>query len=106
MPEVRLVGDNVEPGIFKTADAMRLADQFELDLVEISPNAEPPVCKIMDYKKFVYMQKKRDKELKAAVLKFDLSLFCDDKTNFIVDTTEKVVNSKDLNKLMKEYIRL
>jgi len=65
VPEVRLVGDNVEPGIFKTADAMRLADQFELDLVEISPNAEPPVCKIMDYKKFVYMQKKRDKELKA-----------------------------------------
>ena len=65
MPEVRLVGDNVEPGIFKTADAMRLADQFELDFVEISPNAEPPVCKIMDYKKFVYMQKKRDKELKA-----------------------------------------
>ena len=65
MPEVRLVGDNVEPGIFKTADAMRLADELELDLVEISPNAEPPVCKIMDYKKFVYMQKKRDKELKA-----------------------------------------
>ena len=65
MPEVRLVGDNIEPGIFKTADAMRLADQLELDLVEISPNAEPPVCKIMDYKKFVYMQKKRDKELKA-----------------------------------------
>ena len=44
---------------------MKLADQFELDLVEISPNAEPPVCKIMDYKKFVYMQKKREKELKA-----------------------------------------
>jgi translation initiation factor IF-3 len=44
---------------------MKLADQLELDLVEISPNAEPPVCKIMDYKKFVYMQKKRDKELKA-----------------------------------------
>ena len=65
MPEVRLVGENIEPGIFKTADAMRLADEFELDLVEISPNAEPPVCKIMDYKKFVYMQKKRDKELKA-----------------------------------------
>ena len=65
MPEVRLVGDNVEPGIFKTADAMRLADQLELDLVEISPNAEPPVCKIIDYKKFVYMQKKREKELKA-----------------------------------------
>ena len=59
------MGDNIEPGIFKTADALRLADQFELDLVEISPNAEPPVCKIMDYKKFVYMQKKREKELKA-----------------------------------------
>jgi translation initiation factor IF-3 len=44
---------------------MRLADELELDLVEISPNAEPPVCKIMDYKKFVYEQKKREKELKA-----------------------------------------
>ena len=65
MPEVRLVGDNVEPGIFKTADAMRLADQLELDLVEISPNAEPPVCKLMDYGKFLYQQKKREKELKA-----------------------------------------
>jgi translation initiation factor IF-3 len=62
---VRLVGDNVEPGVYKTSEAMKLADQFELDLVEISPNAEPPVCKIMDYKKFVYMQKKREKELKA-----------------------------------------
>jgi translation initiation factor IF-3 len=49
----------------KTSEAMKLADQLELDLVEISPNAEPPVCKIMDYKKFVYMQKKREKELKA-----------------------------------------
>ncbi|MEO0058755.1 MAG: hypothetical protein RLZZ312_402 [Bacteroidota bacterium] len=65
VPEVRLVGDNVEPGVIKTADAMRLADKLELDLVEISPNAAPPVCKIMDYKKFVYMQKKREKELKA-----------------------------------------
>jgi translation initiation factor IF-3 len=63
--EVRLVGENIEPGVFKLTEALRLADQFELDLVEISPNAEPPVCKIMDYKKFVYMQKKRDKELKA-----------------------------------------
>ena len=62
---MRLVGDNVEPGVYKTSEAMKLADQFELDLVEISPNAEPPVCKIMDYKKFVYMQKKREKELKA-----------------------------------------
>jgi len=63
--EVRLVGENIEPGVFKLSEALRLADEFELDLVEISPNAEPPVCKIMDYKKFVYMQKKREKELKA-----------------------------------------
>ena len=59
------MGENIEPGVFKLAEALRLADQFELDLVEISPNAEPPVCKIMDYKKFVYEQKKRDKALKA-----------------------------------------
>jgi translation initiation factor IF-3 len=63
--EVRLVGENIEPGVFKLSEALRLADEFELDLVEISPNAEPPVCKIMDYKKFIYEQKKRDKALKA-----------------------------------------
>jgi translation initiation factor IF-3 len=63
--EVRLVGDNIEVGVYKLADALRMADEQELDLVEISPNAEPPVCKIIDYKKFVYEQKKRDKVLKA-----------------------------------------
>lgn len=63
--EVRLVGENIEPGVYKIADALRLADEQELDLVEISPNAEPPVCKIIDYKKFVYEQKKREKVLKA-----------------------------------------
>lgn len=62
---MRLVGENIEPGVFKLSEALRLADEFELDLVEISPNAEPPVCKIMDYKKFVYEQKKREKALKA-----------------------------------------
>ncbi len=65
MPEVRLVGDNVETGVYKTSEALRLADELELDLVEISPNAEPPVCKIIDYNKFVYEQKKREKALKA-----------------------------------------
>ncbi|MDR0228856.1 MAG: translation initiation factor IF-3 [Flavobacteriaceae bacterium] len=65
VPEVRLVGDNVEPGVYKLADALRLAEELELDLVEISPNAEPPVCKVIDYKKFLYEQKKRDKMLKA-----------------------------------------
>ena len=63
--EVRLVGENIEVGVYKLADALRMADEQELDLVEISPNAEPPVCKIIDYKKFVYEQKKRDKVLKA-----------------------------------------
>lgn len=63
--EVRLVGENIEPGVFKFSDAMRLAEQQEVDLVEISPNADPPVCKLMDYGKFIYEQKKRDKQLKA-----------------------------------------
>lgn len=65
VPEVRLVGENVEMGVYKTSVALKMAEDLELDLVEISPNAEPPVCKIMDYKKFLYEQKKRDKELKA-----------------------------------------
>lgn len=60
-----MVGENIEPGVVKLTEALKIADQQELDLVEISPNADPPVCKIMDYKKFVYEQKKRDKMLKA-----------------------------------------
>ena len=49
VPKVRLVGDNIEePGIYSTADALKMADEMDLDLVEISPNAEPPVCKIID----------------------------------------------------------
>lgn len=63
--EVRLVGDNVETGIYSIQDALRMANEQELDLIEISPNAEPPVCKIADYKKFLYEQKKKKKELKA-----------------------------------------
>lgn len=62
--EVRLVGDNVEQGIYSIAEARRIAEEQELDLVEISPNAEPPVCKVLDYQKFVYQQKKRAKEQK------------------------------------------
>lgn len=65
VPEVRLVGENIEPGVYKTSQAMQLADDQQLDLVEISPNAAPPVCKIIDYKKFLYEQKKREKMLKA-----------------------------------------
>jgi len=67
--EVRLVGENVEQGILSYEDAIRLADQLELDLVEISPNSEPPVCRIVDYQKFLYQIKKREKEAKAKTAK-------------------------------------
>lgn len=63
--EVRVVGDNVPNGVYSIAEALRMADEQSLDLVEISPNAEPPVCKIIDYSKFLYQQKKRAKEQKA-----------------------------------------
>ncbi|RIV49937.1 translation initiation factor IF-3 [Flagellimonas taeanensis] len=68
-PEVRLVGDNVEIGVYPISKAREKASELELDLVEISPNANPPVCKIIDYKKFLYEQKKRDKVLKAKATK-------------------------------------
>ncbi len=66
---MRLVGDNVEVGVYPIAEAKKLANDLELDLVEISPNASPPVCKIIDYKKFVYEQKKREKALKSKTTK-------------------------------------
>jgi translation initiation factor IF-3 len=65
VPEVRLVGDNVEPGIYPTAKALEMAQEQSLDLVEISDKATPPVCKIIDYSKFKYEQKKKQKEIKA-----------------------------------------
>ncbi|WP_430413052.1 translation initiation factor IF-3 [Kordia sp.] len=68
-PEVRLVGDNVEIGVYPTRKALAIAEEQELDLVEISPKANPPVCKVMDYKKFLYEQKKREKSLKAKATK-------------------------------------
>ena len=67
--EVRLVGDNVEIGVYPTRKALAIAEEQELDLVEISPKANPPVCKVMDYKKFVYEQKKREKTLKSKATK-------------------------------------
>ena len=63
------MGDNVEVGIYPIQKAQALASELELDLVEISPNAAPPVCKIIDYKKFVYEQKKREKIMKAKASK-------------------------------------
>ncbi|WP_462220628.1 translation initiation factor IF-3 [Ferruginibacter sp.] len=65
VPEVRLVGENIEPGIYATAEAAKIAKEQELDLVEISPGANPPVCKIIDYNKFLYEEKKKKKEQKA-----------------------------------------
>ena len=63
---VRIVGDNVEPNlVLPISKALQLADEMELDLVEISPNAQPPVCRIVDYQKFLYQQKKKQKEIKA-----------------------------------------
>jgi len=67
--EVRLVGDNVEPGIYTIQEALNKAEELELDLIEISPTANPPVCKILDYQKFLYQQKKRQKEQKAKATK-------------------------------------
>lgn len=69
VPKVRLVGDNVEQGVYSIQEALRMADQLELDLVEISPNADPPVCKITDYQKFLYQLKKKQKEAKAKSVK-------------------------------------
>lgn len=66
---MRLVGDNVEIGVYPLRKAREIAEEQELDLVEISPNAVPPVCKVIDYKKFVYEQKKREKVLKAKATK-------------------------------------
>jgi len=65
VPEVRLVGENIEVGVYPIADALRMAQEQQLDLVEISPAAVPPVCKIIDYNKFLYDKKKKEKEMKA-----------------------------------------
>lgn len=67
--EVRLVGDNVEQGVYPLQQALKIAERLELDLVEISPTAEPPVCRVIDYQKFLYQQKKRQKEQKQKATK-------------------------------------
>jgi translation initiation factor IF-3 len=65
VPQVRLVGDNVTVGVYSTQEAMKMAQEQALDLVEISPNADPPVCKIIDYNKFLYEKKRKEKEMKS-----------------------------------------
>ena len=80
LPRIRLVGENfdevsrvagktIEPGVYNTSQALEWAEELNLDLVEISPNADPPVCRIIDYKKFVYDKKKKEKEIKAKAAK-------------------------------------
>lgn len=67
---MRVVGENVEnQGVYSIAEAIKMADDMELDLVEISPNADPPVCKIVDYQKYLYKEKKQKKEQKAKTVK-------------------------------------
>lgn len=68
-PEVRLVGDNVEEGIYPILKALKIADELGLDLIEIAPMANPPVCKVMDYQKYQYQQRKKLKEQKAKATK-------------------------------------
>ena len=65
VPEIRLVGENITVGVYNTQDALKIAADQGLDLVEISPTANPPVCKVIDYKKFLYEKKRKEKEMKA-----------------------------------------
>jgi len=71
-PEVRLVGDNVEPNLYSLADALKIADDLGVDLVEISNNSTPPICRCVDYNKFLYEKKKKDKDVKAAAVKSEM----------------------------------
>jgi translation initiation factor IF-3 len=86
---VRLVGDNVEQGIVDLESARKMAIEQELDLVEVSPKASPPVCKVIDYRKFLYDQKKKAKELKATQSKTDIK-----EIRFGPNTDEHDVNFK------------
>ena len=70
--EVRIVGDDVEPAVYPIGQALKMAEEHEADLVEISPNAVPPVCRIIDYSKFLYQLKKRQKEQKAKQVKVNV----------------------------------
>ncbi|MBQ2301081.1 MAG: translation initiation factor IF-3 [Bacteroidaceae bacterium] len=70
--EVRIVGDDIESCVISISKALQMAEQRGVDLVEISPNAEPPVCRLIDYSKFIYQQKKHQKEIKAKQVKVDV----------------------------------
>lgn len=71
-PEVRVVGENVKPGVMSLQDALAKAEELGVDLVEIVPNATPPVCRLVDYQKFLYDQKKKQKEIRAKAAKISV----------------------------------
>ena len=101
--KVRLVGDNVESGIYSTAQALDMAQELGVDLVEISPQVDPPVCKLMDYKKFLYEKKKKEKEIKAKSQKVTLK-----EIRFTSNTDEHDVDfkAKHAEKFLQEGSKL
>ncbi|MDR0711064.1 MAG: translation initiation factor IF-3 [Prevotellaceae bacterium] len=73
VPQIRLVGENIEnQGVYSLPEAQKMAAAMELDLVEISAQADPPVCKIIDFQKFLYQQRKKQKEIKANTVKIEM----------------------------------
>ena len=80
--EVRIVGDDIESAVYPIAQALKMAEEHDADLVEISPNAVPPVCRIIDYSKFLYQLKKRAKEQKAKQVKVNVPQTDDHDYNF------------------------
>jgi len=72
VPEVRIVGDDIESKVVNTKSAIQMAENMGVDLVEISPNANPPVCRLIEYSKFLYQQKKKAKEMKAKQVKVEI----------------------------------
>ncbi|MBR0182413.1 MAG: translation initiation factor IF-3 [Bacteroidaceae bacterium] len=72
VPQVRIVGDGIESQVVSTSRALQMADDMGVDLVEISPNAEPPVCRLIEFSKFIYQQKKHAKEVKAKQVKVEV----------------------------------
>jgi translation initiation factor IF-3 len=89
VPEIRIVGENIEPGVYQTSKALDIARDLGLDLVEISPNAAPPVCRIIDYNKFLYEKKKKEKEIKAHAKKVEVK-----EIRFTANTDEHDVEFK------------
>ena len=99
VPEVRVVGENIEAGVYPTREALSRAMDLGLDLVEISPNATPPVCRIIDYNKFLYEKKKKEKELKSKAVKVEIK-----EIRFTANTDDHDVDfkSKHAENFLKE----